>query len=61
MHNSQNNQPESNAFFHEAMIKGNIVKTIFRYLFFSSKEKIKHLCLDLLKNLIIEYDGMILW
>ena len=43
------------------MIKGGIIKSIYRHLFFSSKEKLKHLCLDILNNLIIEYDGMILW
>ncbi len=43
------------------MIKGGIIKSIYRHLFFSSKEKLKYLCLDLLNNLIIEYDGMILW
>ena len=43
------------------MIKGDIVKNIFRQLFFSSKEKLKHICLDVLKNFIIEFDGMILW
>lgn len=43
------------------MMNGGIIKTIYRHLFFSSKEKLKYLCLNVLSNLIIEYDGMILW